>query len=98
VERFGLDFPPDDFGYGHSPEDVAKVQVSADLLGGYYRAVHQLTLEYVSTVDGDELARVVDERWVPPVTASARLVSSIDDCAQHLGQAAYVLGIAQRRA
>jgi hypothetical protein len=44
------------------------------------------------------LARVVDERWVPPVTASARLVSSIDDCAQHLGQAAYVLGIAQRRA
>jgi hypothetical protein len=98
VERFGLDFPPDDFGYAHSPEDVAKVQVSADLLGGYYRAVHQLTLEYVSTVDGDELARVVDERWVPPVTASARLVSSIDDCAQHLGQAAYVLGIAQRRA
>jgi hypothetical protein len=98
VERFGLDFPPADFGYGHSPEDVAKVQVSADLLGGYYHAVHQLTLEYVSTVDGDELARVVDERWVPPVTASARLVSSIDDCAQHLGQAAYVLGIAQRRA
>jgi Protein of unknown function (DUF664) len=28
------------------------------------------------------------------VTASARLVSILDDCAQHLGQAAYVRGIA----
>jgi hypothetical protein len=60
--------------------------------------VHKLTLEYVASIDGDELARVVDTRWDPPVTASARLVSSIDDCAQHLGQAGYVLGIAQRRA
>jgi hypothetical protein len=29
------------------------------------------------------------------VTASARLVSIIDDCAQHLGQAAYVRGISR---
>ena len=41
-----------------------------------------------------ELKRVVDTNWDPPVTASARLVSIIDDCAQHLGQAAYVRGIA----
>jgi hypothetical protein len=27
------------------------------------------------------------------VTASVRLVSIIDDCAQHLGQAAYIRGI-----
>jgi hypothetical protein len=40
------------------------------------------------------LARIVDRHWDPPVTASARLVSIIDDCAQHLGQAAYLLGIA----
>ncbi len=98
VERFGLDLPRDDTGYGHSPEDVAKVRAPAEMLGGYYHAVHKLTLEYVASIDGDELARVVDEHWDPPVTASARLVSSIDDCAQHLGQAAYVLGIAQRRA
>jgi hypothetical protein len=98
VERFGLDLPRDDTGYGHSPEDVAKVQAPANLLAGYYHAVHKLTLEYIASVDGDELARVVDTRWDPPVTAGARLVSSIDDCAQHLGQAAYVLGIAQRRA
>ena len=38
----------------------------------------------------EELGRIVDEHWNPPVTASVRLVSIIDDCAQHLGQAAYV--------
>ncbi|WP_457809888.1 mycothiol transferase, partial [Mycobacterium avium] len=44
-------------------------------------------------VTAGELSRVVDTNWDPPVTASARLVSIIDDCAQHLGQAAYVRGI-----
>ena len=97
VERFGLDLPRDDTGYGHSSEDVAKVQAPADLLGGYYHAVHKLTLEYIASITDDELARIVDTHWDPPVTASARLISIIDDCAQHLGQAAYVLGMAHRR-
>jgi hypothetical protein len=56
--------------------------------------VHKLTLEYTAGVTADELSRVVDASWDPPVTASARLVSIIDDCAQHLGQAAYLRGIA----
>ncbi|BDB40321.1 MULTISPECIES: mycothiol transferase [Mycobacterium] len=95
VDRFGLDLPRNDTGYGHSAQDVAKVRAPADLLAGYYRAVHRLTLEYVATVTADELARVVDTNWDPPVTASARLVSIIDDCAQHLGQAAYLRGMQQ---
>jgi hypothetical protein len=94
VDRFGLDLPRNDTGYGHSAEEVAKVRASADLLSGYYRAVHKVTLEYVAGVTADELSRIVDTNWDPPVTASARLVSIIDDCAQHLGQAAYVRGIA----
>jgi hypothetical protein len=64
------------------------------MLAGYYHAVHKATLEYIATVTPDELDRVVDTRWNPPVTAGARLVSIIDDSAQHLGQAAYVRGIA----
>lgn len=68
------------------------MRASADLLSGYYRAVHKVTLEYVASIDERELERVVDENWDPPVTASARLVSIIDDCAQHLGQAAYIRG------
>ena len=94
VDRFGLDLPRDDTGYGHSAEDVAKVQASAELLSGYYHAVHDMTLEFVKTLSATDLARIVDNRWDPPVTASARLVSIVDDCAQHLGQAAYLRGIA----
>ncbi|MGB0436928.1 MAG: mycothiol transferase [Mycobacterium sp.] len=94
VDRFALDLPRDAHGYGHTPEEVAKVRASAQLLGGYYHAVHKVSLEYIASISPDELARVVDERWTPPVTASARLVSIIDDAAQHLGQAAYLRGIA----
>jgi hypothetical protein len=51
-------------------------------------------LEFVAGVTAEDLERIVDRNWDPPVTASARIVSIIDDCAQHLGQAAYLLGIA----
>lgn len=91
--RFGLDLPADSNGYGHTPEDVAKVVASVDLLRGYYQDVHEMTLRYVESLTDSGLARVVDRQWDPPVTASARLVSIVDDCAQHLGQAAYLRGI-----
>jgi hypothetical protein len=94
VHRFGLDLPRNDTGYGHSAGDVAKVQAPAELLAGYYHAVHRLTLDYIAGINADELTRVVDRGWEPPVTASMRLVSILDDCAQHLGQAAYLRGIA----
>lgn len=94
VDRFALDLPRDAHGYGHTAQEVRKVRAPAELLSGYYRAVHKMTLEYIATVTDVELARVVDENWDPPVTASVRLVSIIDDCAQHLGQAAYIRGIA----
>ena len=93
VDRFGLDLPRADTGYGHGPDDVGKVRASADLLAGYYHAVHKVTLEYIASVTADELSRIVDTRWSPPVTASVRLVSIVDDSTQHLGQAAYVRGI-----
>jgi hypothetical protein len=95
VDRFGLDLPRDAHGYGHTPDEVGKVRTPADLLAGYYHAVHKVTLEYIASVTAEELSRVVDTGWTPPVTASARLVSIIDDCAQHLGQAAYVRGISR---
>jgi hypothetical protein len=94
VDRFALDLPRDAHGYGHTAAEVAKVRAPAGLLAGYYHAVHKMTLEYIATVTDTELARIVDEDWDPPVTASVRLVSIIDDCAQHLGQAAYIRGMA----
>ncbi|MGA9493272.1 MAG: mycothiol transferase [Mycobacterium sp.] len=94
VDRFGLDLPRNDTGYGHGPDEVAKVHAPVELLAGYYHAVHELTLQFVDRVTAEDLSRVVDRNWDPPVTASARLVSIIDDCAQHLGQAFYLRGIA----
>ena len=41
----------------------------------------------------EDLDRVVDRRWDPPVTLGVRLVSIADDCLQHGGQAAYVRGL-----
>ncbi|HPZ94234.1 MAG TPA: mycothiol transferase [Mycobacterium sp.] len=94
VDRFALPLPREAHGYGHTAEEVGLVRAPATLLAGYYHAVHRMTLAYVAGVTTEELARVVDRNWNPPVTASVRLVSIIDDCAQHLGQAAYLKGIA----
>lgn len=95
-DRFGLPFDPDATGYGQSPAEVAQVRVGGDLLAGYHRDVHELSLRYVREISAEELRRVVDERWDPPVTASVRLVSVLGHALQHLGQASYVLGLAQR--
>ncbi len=92
--RFGLPFGEDVTGYGQSSADAAKVAVpSGDVLTGYYDAVHAKTLTYVRALTDPDLDRVVDERWDPPVTLGVRLVSVIDDDAQHAGQAAYVRGL-----
>ena len=48
VDRFGLDLPRDSHGCDHSAEDVGKVRAPADLLAGYYHAVHKVTLEYIA--------------------------------------------------
>jgi hypothetical protein len=96
-ERFELPFSKWATGYGHGPKEVAAVRASGDLLSGYHQAVHDLTLGYLDGITGEELDRIVDTRWNPPVTAAVRLVSVIGDTMQHLGQAAYVRGLAERR-
>jgi uncharacterized damage-inducible protein DinB len=98
AERFGLPFPEHAIGYGHSSDEVAAVRVeSPDLLTGYYDAVAARTLDYIGRLTDADLDRVVDEAWDPPVTLGVRLVSVVDDCAQHAGQAAFVRGLVLRR-
>ncbi len=96
-ERFGLPLPPTDTGYGHGPDDVAAVQVKADDLLDYFEDVHTETMSYVKALTDDELERVIDTSWDPPVTVGIRLVSIISDTLQHVGQAAYVRGLLQLR-
>ncbi len=95
-----LDLPFDDsaLGYGQSSDEVAQVRgVSAEQLSGYFDAVHEATLAYVRQLSDADLDRVVDTRWDPPVTLAVRLVSVINDDLQHVGQAAFVRGVLDRR-
>jgi hypothetical protein len=96
-DRCALPFPPEAHGYGHTSADVAQVDVDAALLLGYFDAVHQATMGYVAGLRDDDLDRIVDTRWDPPVSLGVRLVSVIADDLQHVGQAAYVRGLAERR-
>lgn len=96
VDRFALPFPPDATGYGQSPEEVGKVRADGGLLAGYHQAVTERSCQLLRDISEGDLDRIVDERWDPPVTLAVRLVSVIGDDLQHVGQAAYVKGLAGR--
>ena len=94
ARRFGRKDHPYDTGYGHSAADVAAVRPESwQVLVDYYTAVHERTMAYLDGLTDEDLSRVVDERWDPPVTLGVRLVSVVDDDVQHVGQAAYVRGL-----
>jgi uncharacterized damage-inducible protein DinB len=97
ADRFGLPFGHLAHGYGHSSEEVAAVQVDAELLASYHDEVFEATTRYVKTLTDGDLSRVVDESWDPPVTLGVRMVSVVSDDLQHVGQAAFVRGIIMRR-
>ncbi|MFD1235963.1 DinB family protein [Pseudonocardia benzenivorans] len=83
-------------GYGHGPAEVAAVRPGADLLRGYLAAVNERTQQFLRTLTPEDLDRVVDVRWDPPVTLGVRLVIVVDDDAQHAGQAALLRGVLER--
>ncbi|QIG45175.1 DUF664 domain-containing protein [Nocardioides anomalus] len=93
VSRFGLPFEVGAIGYGMSSEEVGQVRASAELLTAYLEAVHEATAAYLDGLSAEDLDRVVDERWDPPVTLGVRLISVLNDDTQHAGQAAYVRGL-----
>ena len=93
-QDFGLPFDPTETGYGATPDEVAQVRdLTAEQLTGYLDAVHAQTVRWVKGLAPDDLDRIVDERWDPPVTLGVRLVSVVNDDQQHVGQAAYVRGL-----
>jgi uncharacterized damage-inducible protein DinB len=95
--RFGLEPDPSNTGYGHDADEVAAVRPeSPDALLEYLDAVDARTRRMLEAITPDDLDRIVDRRWTPPVTLGVRLVSVADDCLQHAGQAAYVRGLLNR--
>ncbi len=96
-DRTAVPFPAAATGYGQSADEVGRLDVTPADLVGYHDQVHQMTVDYLTALSPAALDEVVDRRWDPPVTAAVRLVSVVNDCAEHLGQAAYVWGMARRR-
>jgi hypothetical protein len=95
--RFGLDPDPSNTGYGHTPEQVAAVRPEGpEALLAYLEATHSRACGFVEGLAPDDLDRIVDRSWDPPVTLGVRLVSLADDCLQHVGQAAYLRGLFDR--
>lgn len=95
ASRFGLkSAEAEDIGFRHTAEQAAAVRPdNAQVLLDYHDAVYARTRGFLRTVTAEDLDRVVDERWDPPVTLGVRLVSVVDDDTQHAGQAAYVRGL-----
>jgi hypothetical protein len=94
AKHFGLAPDRHNTGYGHTPEDVASVLPDApDAVLDYFDAVQARTIAFVADLTPADLDRIVDENWDPPVTLGVRLYSVLDDCTQHVGQAAYVRGL-----
>lgn len=92
AEDFGLPFDHADIGYGQTSEQVGAMRVEAPRLAAYLDAVHAQTVAWLEA-GGLDWDRVVDDRWDPPVTLAVRIVSVLDDCLQHAGQAGYVRGL-----
>ncbi|UVI37488.1 mycothiol transferase [Brevibacterium spongiae] len=92
-DRFDLGEAGDGFGLGHTPEQAAQIRVeNQQLLVDYLKATLNAFTEYLNTLTEADLDEVIDENWTPVVTRGVRLVSIIDDAAQHVGQAAFVAG------
>ena len=92
--RHGLEPDPSNTGYGHSGEEVAAVRPeSAQVLLDYLHEVQHRTTTMLAGLGPEDLDRVVDQRWDPPVTLGVRLISIADDSLQHAGQAAYARGL-----
>ncbi|WP_345217453.1 mycothiol transferase [Georgenia halophila] len=94
--RMGLPFDASETGFGQTSAQVAQIRVGAEDLLGYLDDVHHRSIEFLATLAEEDLDRVVDDAWDPPVTLGVRLVSIVGDDLQHLGQAAYVRGLIER--
>ena len=94
--RFNRAPDPNETGWGHSFEEVGKFRVPDIMtLRDYQRAVIEKSIKYLEKIDEDELDRECPLSTHPGTMVSAgnRVVGNINDCFQHVGQAAYVRGL-----
>ncbi len=97
AEKFDMEPDPHNQGTGHGSAEVAGIKPDGELLLNYHDTVLKRTNEYIDTITPKELDRIIDTRWDPPVTVGVRTVSVINDSTEHVGQAAYVRGLVEKR-
>ncbi|GAA1369467.1 DUF664 domain-containing protein [Brevibacterium luteolum] len=89
--RLGL--PAEGFGFGQSADEAAGIRIDdPEALGEYLAAVENEMAAYLRGLAPADLDDVIDRYDGQPVTRGVRLVSIIDDAAQHAGQAAFIRG------
>lgn len=94
AERFALGVEPHEVGYGHTSEEARAIVVEDPaLLFEHLNAVIDAQVAYLTLLSPEDASRIVDEKWDPPVTLAARMVSMSLDAAEHVAQAAYIAGI-----
>lgn len=89
-----FDRPPDpqDFGFRHTSEDIAAFKSpDVQILLGYYNAVSEQTVNYISSMSENDLNKKLKHPVFP--TLGARLVGITNDNLQHAGQVAYLRGL-----
>ncbi len=97
AEKFGMTSDPHNQGTGHGSAEVASIKPDGELLLAYQDAVGARTNEYLDALTSEEMDRIIDTRWEPPVTVGVRIISVINDNTEHAGQAAYVRGLVEKR-
>lgn len=93
VDRFGLDRPAGDSGFGDGPAEIAKVGVSDPaLLSGYLEATVGALCTYIRGLSDADLDDIIGH-MPGPISRGVRIVSMIDDAVAHVSQAAYLRGL-----
>jgi hypothetical protein len=94
---FGMPPDPTRTGTGDTSEQVGALRPpSPQPILDYHEAVYAHTIEYLQGIDRQELDRIIDYSYQPPVSVGVRLVSVLSDNLQHAGQARYLRGIIER--
>ena len=94
--RFGMEADGKNTGTGHTSGNVAKIRPDAETLQSYYDAVYERTKAVLSSLTSEDMDRELDEpQYNPLPTIGVRCASIISDNTQHVGQAAYIKGLAQ---
>jgi len=96
-QKFDRPADPEDIGFGDTPEDVAAFKPpETEVMMDYLKAAGQRTIGYFRGLSAKDLDRELDEpQYQPLPKVGVRLISILDDCIIHAGQAAYIRGLRQ---